>query len=123
MGLARREAEEDQAPIINGVDRNTKIKRAHVVKAKGVDSYAVERIAKEIMNLGYSKFVLKDAQEPSIKALREAVIRRIAALRGDLDIQIIPEESPVGESQSNGEVESAIKQVQGQFRTMRLSTD
>ena len=32
-----------------------------------------------------------------------------------------PEESPVGESQSNGEVESAIKQVRGQFRTMRLS--
>ena len=36
-------------------------------------------------------------------------------------MQIIPEESPVGESQSNGKVESAIKQVQGQYRTMRLS--
>ena len=92
-----------------------------MVKAKGLESYAVERVAKEIINLGCSKFVLKDDQEPSIKALREAVIRRITALKGDLDIQIIPEESPVGESQSNGEVESAIKQVQGQFRTMRLS--
>ena len=67
MGLARREPEEGQAPIIVGVDRNTKIKFAHVVKAKGLDSYAVERMAKEIMNLGYSKFVLKDDQEPSIK--------------------------------------------------------
>ena len=27
--------------------------------------------------------------------------------------------SPVGESQSNGDVESAIKQIQGQFRTVR----
>ena len=67
------------------------------------------------------RFVLKDDQEPSIKALREAVIRRITALKGDLDIQVTPEESPVGESESNGEVESAIKQVQGQFRTVRLS--
>ena len=42
-------------------------------------------------------------------------------MRGDVSIQIITEESPVGESQSNGEVESAITQVQGQFRTIRLS--
>ena len=42
-------------------------------------------------------------------------------MKGEVDIQIIPEESPVGESQSNGDVESAIKQVQGQYRTMRLS--
>ena len=74
------------------------------------------------MDLGYSKFVLKDDQEPAIKALREAVIRRINAIRGDVHIQVITEESPVGESQSNGDVESAIKQTRGQSRTMRLST-
>ena len=56
--------------------------------------------------------MLKDDQEPAIKTLREAVIRRIHAIRGDLNIQIITEESPGGESESNGDVESAIKQVQ-----------
>ena len=70
--------------------------------------------------MGYSKFVLKDDQEPSIKAFREAVIRRVGAIKGD-GVQIIPEESPVGGSQSNGDVEAAIKQVQGQIRTMRLA--
>ena len=60
--------------------------------------------------------MLKDDQEPAIKALREAVIRRINAIKGDVNIQVITEESPVGESQSNGEVESAIKQIQGQFQ-------
>ena len=69
--------------------------------------------------LGYSKFTLKDDQEPAIKALREAVIRRVVAIRGD-GVQIIPEESPVGESQSDGEVESAIKQIPGHIRTSRL---
>ena len=47
----------------------------------------MERVAKEIMNLD-SELVLKDDQEPSIKALREAVIRRITALKGDLDIRL-----------------------------------
>lgn len=34
-------------------------------------------------------------------------------------MQIAPEVSPVVESQSNGEVESAVKQVQWRFRTIR----
>ena len=36
-------------------------------------------------------------------------------------IQILAEESPVGEHQSNGEVEDGIKSVQSQTRTMRLA--
>ena len=34
---------------------------------------------------------------------------------------MIVEESPVGEHQSNGEVENAIKSTQSQIRTMRLA--
>ena len=75
MGLKHREPEEGQNPIIVTVDRRTKTKYAHVLKAKGVDHYAVERCAKDLSDgLGYGKFVLKDDQEPAIKALREAVI-------------------------------------------------
>ena len=120
-GLKHREPEEGQNPIIVMVDRKTKMKYAHVLKSKGAEHYAVERVARELTDgLGYGKFILKDDQEPSIKALREAVIRRVTAIRG-AEVQIIPEESPVGESQSNGEVESAIKQVQGHIRTLRLN--
>ena len=61
------------------VDRKTKKKFANVLKAKGVEHYAVERVARDLTEgLGYSKFVLKDDQEPAIKALREAVVRRVS---------------------------------------------
>ena len=39
-------------------------------------------------------------------------------MKGD-GVTIVPEVPPVGESQSNGVVESAVKQVQGHFRTLR----
>ena len=92
MGLKQRNPEEGKAQIIVIVDRNTKTKLAHVLKSKGGDDYAIERVAKEIMSLGYSKFVIKTDQEPAIKTLRDSVMRRITALRGEVDMQIIPEE-------------------------------
>jgi len=119
MGLTKREPEEGENPIIVIVDRKSKMKHANVIKNKGnEDHYAVERVALDIINMGYSHFVFKTDQEPAILTLKEAVIRRITALKGD-GVQIIPEVSPVGESQSNGEVENAVKQIQGQFRTIR----
>ena len=63
--------------------------------------------------------MFKSDQEPAILSLKDAVIRRVTALKGD-GVTIVPEVSPVGESQSNGDVESAVKQVQGHFRTLRL---
>ena len=33
------------------------------------------------------------------------------------------EESPVGESASNGEIEAAVKQVEGQVRVLKSSTE
>ena len=51
-------------------------------------------------------------QEPALRTMMEGIKR----LCGD---QCILEETPVGDSQSNGSVEATIKQVQGQFRTMR----
>ena len=40
--------------------------------------------------------------------------------QGDRSVKkVVIEESPVGESQSNGEVENAIKEIQGHFRTVK----
>jgi len=45
-------------------------------------------------------------------------------MQGETNVtQIIAEESPVGKSQSNGEIEKEIKQIQGQFRTIRAHTE
>ena len=35
------------------------------------------------------------------------------------DVELILEESPVGEHQSNGEVENDIRRIQGQVRSMK----
>ena len=90
---------------------------AHVLEEKGPSEYAVKRISQDLKLLGHNKIILKSDNEASIIALKQAIKRRAE------DSEIIMEESPVGESQSNGEVESTIKQVQGMFRTIKMSTE
>jgi hypothetical protein len=41
------------------------------------------------------------------------------AVKRESEIDIVLEESPVGEHQANGDIEGAIRQVQGQFRAMK----
>ena len=69
---------------------------AMVVPSKGlVENWVAERCAKYIDNLGMGRMrlLLKSDQEPSLEAVREAVIR----LRGaQTDTGAIDEESPVG---------------------------
>ena len=79
--------------------------------------------------LGYRKVIFKGDQEPALQklldhvgmAVGENVTRedRRAEISDAQGTQTIREESPVGESQSNGEVENAIQRVQGMYRTMK----
>ena len=62
--------------------------------------------------MGYKRIVLKSDQEPAIKTLKEAVKRA-------WDGEIVMEESPVAEHQSNGRVERAVQTIQGMVRTFR----
>ena len=59
--------------------------------------------------------MIKCDQEPAIKALRSCITQELSG------VAVIPEESSVGESRSNGEVERAVRTVKGQFRTFRNS--
>lgn len=56
--------------------------------------------------------MFKAEQESAILSLKEAGTRRIAAIKGE-GIQIVLEVSPVRESQSNADIENAVRQVQG----------
>ena len=71
-----------------------------------------------IQECGYSSVpvCLKNDQEPSIKAVVEHVREQRSA-------QTLVEESPVGSSQSNGSIESAICEVEAQIRTGRLALE
>ena len=116
MGAGQEEEQGGHNPIIVLEDDTSKVITAHIVPKEGVDEHTVARIAQDIKNLGYKKIILKSDQEPAILALKEEI-------RRTLDIDVIMEESPVGESQSNGRVERAVRTVKGQIRTLKESLD
>jgi len=97
-------------------DKETSMKFARVVPKKGSDPYAIHAVKQIIENLGYSKIVFKSDQEPSIVALKVLV-------KNALDIQVIREESPVYDHQSNGDVENAVEIIKSQFRAMKDGLD
>ena len=67
---------------------------ARVVPSKGVQPYAVKSLSADIAPLGYSEFVFKSDNEPSIVALKDAV-------KLERPERIVMEASPVHESKSN----------------------
>ena len=97
-------------------DDTTKAVMAHMIPRKGTDEHAVMRIVQDIKNLGYRKIIFKSDQEPAILALKDEVKRM-------LNQDVIMEASPVGESQSNGRIENAVRRVKGQLRTMKEGLD
>ena len=90
--------------------------KAHLVQCKGTnDTWIVPRIAQDIEEFGYGRCPIrvKSDQEPAILEIQRALIEK----RGEA--KTVPINSPVGDSQSNGRVENAIKRVQGMVRTIR----
>jgi thiol-disulfide isomerase/thioredoxin len=105
-------------PIIGMIDRHDKWVSSMMVPQSGLDSYAIGAVVREIELSGYNQLILKSDQGPDILNLLRAVKRERKE-----DIRIMPEESPVGEHQSNGEVERANQTLQGQFRSMKLALE
>ena len=93
--------------------------RAHVVKCKGTgDEWIVERTIKDIEGFGYGGCAvkLKCDQESAIMDLQKSICNTRAA-------KTVPVNSPVGDSQSNGRVENAIRRVQAGIRTLKHATE
>ena len=102
-----------ETPILIWKDSNSKGSMAIVVPEKGACEYALRKGAQDMKRiLGYNRMIFKGDQEPALRDLLE----RMRMLCGE---QCMMEETPVGDSQSNGDVENAVMQVQGMFRTMR----
>ena len=79
---------------------------------KGNHAYGIKILSGVIESLGHSKVTLKSDQEPAILSLKDAV-------KSEVRVDIVMEESPEYESKSNGEVERATQVIQGQFRAMK----
>lgn len=86
---------------------------AHAVPRKGLTRIrgAVE-LVKDIDRLGYKTIVLKTDNEPAMKTLQEEVKSRMTE-------RTILENSPAGESQSNGVAERAVQAVSEHARVLR----
>ena len=72
------------------------------------------RLIVNLLKLGHKKVIIKSDQEPAIMDLINGVIEARAE-------STIPENSPVGESQSNGLVERAVRSTKDQIRTLKLA--
>ena len=106
-----REVGEKGMPVLVLRDRRTKVVTANVVPKKGPEPYAVRRLGQDITRvLGMSKCIKSD-QEPAIKSL-------ISEVRKEYQIDLAEEESGVGDSQANGEIENAIKELEKQIRVL-----
>ena len=90
---------------------------AFVVPNKGQCEYAIKKGAQDMNKiLGYNKLVFRGDQEPALRTMME----RIKMLSGE---QCTLEDTPVGESTSNGAAESAVKEIRGMYKTMRSNME
>ncbi len=108
--------EDSGMPILVIKDRKSGIMQSRVVPAKGNDKFAIKRLVQDIKLLGYTKVIIKSDNEPSILALKKST-------KETTKVEVIPEESPVGDHQANGEVENTVKRFAGQFRTLREAVE
>ena len=112
-------------PILVMHDEKSGMTFSTVVPNKGLHPYAIVRTCNDLSLLGYEQITLKSDGEPAIKALKEAVQAdssmkiELSGRQGKPLGQIIKEESPAYDSRSNGRIESVIKSIQGQVRTMK----
>jgi hypothetical protein len=94
---------------------------ADVYPTKGVQTaWCVKRLAEELALAPWRGFTLKSDQEPAIIALKTAAVKIVQGATGK---EIVMEESPVGDSQSNGLAENAVKEIKGIVRSMRWAYD
>ena len=109
-------AEAEGSPILVMHDDISKSVFAHAVPQKGIQypliDLVVQAVARDINSLGYRRIIIKDDQEESILAFAKAVKRVLAR-------DVVFEQSPVGDPQSNGAAERAVQIVKGMIRTVR----
>ena len=105
-------------PILIARDRMSKTIWALPVPNKGVhvDLRGCTSLIQRLENTGYTKMILKCDNEPAIVALQQ----RIAEELRRKGVSVIKENAPLEcHEKSNGDVESAVKQVAGLSRTLK----
>ena len=115
----KRHGDVNMVPFIVIRDHQTRTTFSHKLLGKSTTDedysrYMVHAVMNDLKSLDYKKIVLKSDQEKALVALQE----RLRQLRNGINEQTILENSPVGESQSNGVVEKAVQGVENLAGTL-----
>jgi len=82
------------------------------VDQKGYSEDAIFYMVKFVQQLGHVRIRLKDDPETAAVQLREAVTQELRKI----NVEVIPESSPVGSKQSNGMTERAVQMCMAQAK-------
>ena len=100
-------------PVLVVKDRKSKALWCIPVPEKGIGHpWSVAALKRVLESTGYRRIILKSDGERSIQALA-------AAVKAEWKGEIVPETSPKGAHQSNGEAEAAVKAAHGLARTLK----
>ena len=93
----------------------------HAVPKKGLDDkgYAAECLSKSVLAMGHSRCVVRSDNEPALAQLVKAAVGQIR-LRG---VDVVDEGAVPYDPQSNGQAESAVKQLKGLMRVHQLALE
>ena len=104
------EDSEDTLPLLAVKTRPDRVIFSHALVSKGIHGYSTQVLISDIKQTGYKRFIFQSDQEPAILALKAEVINRLKGY------EAIPQESPVGDHQSNGDVENTVRELGKQIR-------
>ena len=116
-GFLREEGQEESLTIMVVKDRETRATFSFMVPTKGAGwKYSVDCLTSAIDRFGHTKTVLMHDQEAALNDLcREAAKQSNGG--------VIQQSSPVGESQSNGRIEVAVKLCKNQIRVIKFGLE
>ena len=108
----------DLACVLVGVDKRTNRRFAvHAMDKQGGNAETVEQVVVALKRMGhYGPVTIQSDGEPCLVDLLE----RVAAMRGSPTVLV---RSPVADSQSNGLVERAVREIECMCRTLKCDLE
>ncbi len=84
---------------------------------KGASEFGVKYFRNFVQSTGVTRFINFSDNENAMVALKEA------GARAATGVEAVSRSIPVGDHQSNGHIENAVKQIKGQMRSIRYSLE
>ena len=110
------EDDEASVPCFVVRDHRTRLTFAHALQGKATNEtyggFLIKSVVADIARMGYRRVRFRTDQEPACLALQSRV-------KEQSDIEIVLQNSPVGESQSNGAAEKAVQDIEDQVRCLK----